>query len=101
MRVWLSVRAARNGAWFGWKAISPPSSVRVTTIVADPENRMRSGDTMSTCITLSGMSGGRLPQLLRLGQDRLGVADVEEGLLGHVVELAVDEGLEALDRLGD
>src|SRR5665213_1246199 len=34
-----------------------------------------------------------------LGQYRLGSADVEEGLLGNLVELAVDQGLERLDRL--
>src|SRR3954469_16898014 len=102
MRVWFSVRAARKGAWFGRNAISPPSRVRVITIVACPEYRTRSGDTRSTCMTLSGMgSAGRFPELLRLGQHRLGVADVEEGLLGHVVQLALDKRGEALDGLLD
>ena len=43
----------------------------------------------------------RLLQCLRLGEDRLGAADVEEGLLGHVVEVAVDERFEAFDALLD
>ena len=42
-----------------------------------------------------------LLQRLRLGEHALDAADVEERLLGHVVELAVDERLEALDRLLD
>src|ERR1700704_406521 len=59
---------------------------------------MLSGDTTSTC---SGM-------ILRLALQRLGLlehavhaTDVEERLLRNVVELAVDQLLEALDRLGD
>ena len=34
-----------------------------------------------------------------LGQRRLGTAHVEERLLGHLVEIAVDQGLERLDGL--
>src|SRR5262249_461196 len=40
-----------------------------------------------------------LLQLLGLGQHALGSTDVEERLLGGVVELAVDERLERLHRL--
>src|SRR5262249_34015016 len=38
-------------------------------------------------------------ELAALGEHALGVADVEEGLLGRVVELALDDGVEGLDRL--
>ena len=40
-----------------------------------------------------------LLELLGLGQHLLDAADVEERLLGHFVEFAVDDGLELLDRL--
>ena len=38
---------------------------------------------------------------LGLGPGGVGAADVEEGLLGQVVEVAVDQLLERLDRLVD
>src|SRR5947208_10185649 len=61
---------------------------------------MRSGDTSSTWRATTATSlvrrqrAGLLPRAL-------GVAHVEEGLLGQVVELAVDQQLERLDRLVD
>ena len=42
-----------------------------------------------------------LLERLGLGEHLLDAADVEERLLGHLVELAVDDRLEALDGLGD
>ena len=71
--------------------------VRTTTMSASPENSTRSGDTSSTCRAAQPSP----PAALRLGEHRLDAADVEERLLGHVVELAVDEQLETLDRLVD
>ena len=80
--------------------MSPPPRVRVMTCVASSENRTCSGDTTSTRI-VAPPSAGLLLQLLGLGQHLLDAADVEERLLGHVVEVAADDGLEALDGLGD
>src|SRR5690242_17774106 len=57
---------------------------------------MLSGETTSTC---SGTDLALALQGLRLLQHRLHTTDVEERLLGNVVELAVDQLLEALDRL--
>src|SRR5262245_48947834 len=74
-----------------------PDSARATTMSPSPEYSTRSGDTISTW---SGTVSAFL-ELLRLGEHALDAADVEEGLLGHVVELAVAQGLEALDRLLD
>src|SRR5439155_17293339 len=134
------------------KAISPPPTVRAITISASPLNRMRSGETSSTCRAIasaparkfrrrlagqrrrsrccsSSKAGKRIPSSSRLASDAadsaihppdsragalcrfpfllllgrqgpgllagaLGVADVEEGLLGQVVEVAVHQLLE-------
>src|SRR5438270_12795759 len=70
---------------------------------------MRSGDTSSTCmaIELAVLAFLLLFLLLLFGQrlrllaGAVGIADVEEGLLGKVVEVAVDKLLEGLDRLAD
>src|SRR3954452_19118131 len=61
---------------------------------------MLSGETTSTC---SGNGLALALQRLRLLEHRLHATDVEERLLGDVVELAVDQLLEALDgvRHGD
>src|SRR5688572_5952581 len=91
--VWTS-RAPTKGACPVRNAMSPPPSVRASTIWASPVQRMRSGDTTSTWRVI-----GLLQQLGGLGADGVGAADVEEGLLGQVVEVAVDELLEAVDRL--
>ena len=64
--------------------MSPPPSVRAITISASPVYLTPSGDTISTC---SGMSGVVL-ELACLGASAVGIAHVEEGLLGQVVELA-------------
>src|SRR6266568_5811799 len=77
--------------------MSPPSSVRATTISACPSNRIASGDTTSTA------SGIRSTLLQRLGlcEHRFGAAHVEERLLRYLVELTVHERLERLHRLRD
>src|SRR5947207_15941852 len=87
--------APRKGAWLLRNAISP-ATVRATTMSASPEYRIRSGDTTSA---RSVMSLGL--ELLGLLPHGVGVAHVEERLLGQVVELAVDQGLEAGHRLVD
>src|SRR5690606_9931822 len=89
-------RAPMNGACPVRKAMSP-SLVRATTISASPVHRMRSGETSSTC----RLMGSAALELLGLGPGGLGATDVQEGLLGQVVQLAVDEQLEGLDRLLD
>src|SRR3954447_14353837 len=94
--------APRNGAWFGWKPMSPPPSVRTTTKSASPSNRICSGETSSTAIDIRrSAAGASRAQLLRLRERRLRATDVEERLLGQVVELTAAERLEAVDRLGD
>src|SRR5215218_6108645 len=77
-----------------------PSSARHTTISADPSNRIASGETSWTSKT-SAAIGSALLERLGLRQHALDAADVEERLLGHVVELAVHQRLERLDRLLD
>ena len=70
------------------------------TFVASPEKSTRSGDTTLDAHRSSPFSSALL-QRLRLRQHLLDATDVEERLLGNFVELAVDDGLEALDGLGD
>src|SRR5687768_11451904 len=98
MRVWFSTNAPRNAACPGRNAISPVSMQRVMTCVASPVKRTFSGETRLTVIVLA-MSGRALLQRLRLGEHLLHTTDVEERLLGHFVELALDDRLEALDGL--
>src|SRR5260370_1353632 len=75
--------------------MSPPPSVRTTTMGPTPWKSTCSGETSWTSI-------GALPlQRLRLGEHRLDPADIEECLLGNMVELAADERLEALHGLFD
>src|SRR5258708_21851715 len=73
----------------------PRRSVRTRTMGRTPWKRTCWGETSWT-------SMGALPlQRLRLGEHRLDPADIEECLLGNMVELAADERLEALDGLFD
>src|SRR5436309_11670808 len=101
MRHSCSVRAPMNGAWPGWKAISPSSLTRHTTMSDSPDQRMRSGETSSTCIGMTAdLALVLAAQALRLGREVFDAADVEERLLGEVVVLAVEQVLERLDRFG-
>src|SRR5690606_4409588 len=61
---------------------------------------MRSGETSSTRRATS-LLPRPLAQLVGLAAGVLGAADVEERLLGQVVQLAVDQRLERLHRLLD
>src|SRR4051812_31994339 len=115
MRTMASSRAPRNGAWSARKAMSPPPTVRQITISASPLYRIRSGETSSTCMAIAlrlalaflllavllvvALPAFLLGERLGLLPCAVGVADVEEGLLGQVVELAVDQLLEGLDGL--
>src|SRR5687768_15992774 len=65
------------------------------TIVASPENSTRSGDTTSALV----LAMSALLECLRLGEHLIHAADVEERLLGHVVEVALEDRVEALDGL--
>src|SRR5688572_27496299 len=79
------------------KPISP-STVLATTSDASPDQTSASAETR---LTLSGMSAVLLldasPRLFDVGD----AADVEEGLLGDVVEVALDDRVERLDGLLD
>src|SRR5947207_8347226 len=107
--------------------MSPPPTVRHSTCVASPVYRTRSGDTSCTSNGISRRpprttheiayrtapeGPERTPKrewgepsavlkLLGLGAGAVGVAHVEERLLGKIVELAVDEQFEGLDGLVD
>src|SRR3954462_1105145 len=68
---------------------------------------MRSGDTTSTSTTAplaerqrAALSRGLSLQAVGLGPHVVRATDVQERLLGDVVEIAVDDLLEGLDRLG-
>src|SRR3954469_18342809 len=69
------------------------------TCVASPVKRTFSGETTLTVIVASLMSGGALLQALRLGEHLLDTTDVQERLLGDLVQLAADDRLEAVDCL--
>ena len=71
------------------------------TISASPDQRMRSGRDDLHLSAMRVLLPCGLAQLGGLGLGRLGAADVQERLLGQVVEVAVDEGLEAVDGLLD
>src|SRR3954468_10796911 len=90
-------RVPTNGTCPGRNAISP-SATRHTTMSATPSYRMRSGETSSTC---SGIARSAFLKRLLLREHALHATHVEERLLGYLVELAVDQRLEALDRLLD
>src|SRR4051812_15291936 len=82
--------------------MSPPSTVRAVTISASPVHRMRSGETTWTWSVMAGLSlACGLAELGSLGPGALGAADVQERLLGQVVEVAVDQHLERLHGLVD
>ena len=91
--------APRNGACPVRNATSPSSSVRTMTMSASPSYSTCSGETARPAT--SPMTLSYFLQRLGLGEHGLDAADVEERLLGHVVELAVAQRLEALDRLVD
>src|SRR5688572_140766 len=85
---------ASSGACSGRMPSSPPSPGAMT-ISAAPEKIDCSALTMSTWRVLAMGSGQRLGFFERLF-DR---ADHVEGLLGEAVALAVDDHVEALDRV--
>src|SRR6185437_3976082 len=88
-----------SGVWPS-RMVRSPSELRSTRPLAGTSRSCCSGVTTRTSKTPSAMSALAL-QLPGLLQHRLGAADVQEGLLGGVVEVAVDQGLEGLDGLGD
>src|SRR6478735_4943899 len=79
------------------KPISP-STVLATTSDASPDQTSASAETR---LTLSGMSAVLLLDARPLLFDVGDAADVEERLLGDVVEVALDDGVERLDGLLD
>src|SRR6516162_11023070 len=85
--------------WLARKAISP-STERQTIISAWPEKSVRVGVTSSNWVVATDGSGLAL-QRAGLLVDAVDTADVEERLLGDIVEVAIDKGLERLHRLCD
>src|SRR6478736_5589221 len=79
------------------KPISP-STVLATTSDASPDQTSASAETR---LTLSGMSAVLLLDARPLLFDVGDAADVEERLLGDVVEVTLDDGVERLDGLLD
>src|SRR5271165_2846754 len=79
--------------------MSPPS-VRITTASASPENRTRSGVMSSTWVRFAIDRSATLDGL-GLHHHVVDPADVQERLLGDIVEVASDEGFEAPHRLVD
>src|SRR6478735_3776028 len=79
------------------KPISP-MIVFATTSVASPD---QISDSAETRLTFSGMSLVFLLDLSPALFDIADAADVEEGLLGDMVEVALDDRVERLDRLLD
>src|SRR5262249_10215180 len=77
--------------------MSPPPNVRTTTILASPVQSTCSGDASWTS------TSGRLSLGKGLGllEHRLDAADVEERLLGDVVEVAAVQRVERFHRLRD
>src|SRR5260370_36225958 len=91
-----------SGAWPG-RTPKLPSVPGTTTISTMSDRIRRSGETSSNRIWSaigagSGRLGGHLAGLLDGFLDR---ADHVEGALGHVVVIAGDDALEALDRIGE
>src|ERR1700738_3930767 len=83
--------------WLARKAISP-STARHTIISASPEKRVRVGVTSSNWVVAMGRSA--LPfEVAGLLHDAVDAADIEERLLGDLVEIALDERFEGLDGL--
>src|SRR5690349_7599839 len=75
-----------------------PSFVRATTMLACPDQTCSSAETTVTvrsAMALAVLLLDLRPLLLDV-RDR---ADVEERLLGHVVEVAADDRVERLDRV--
>ena len=91
--------APTNGAWPVRNVMSPPSigAGGDHLGVARPEDALRGDDLDLECHERVLLPCG-LAQLGGLGLGRLGATDVQERLLGQVVEVAVDEGLEATRR---
>src|SRR5690242_3817014 len=87
------------GVWFAMMPISP-ASVRALTTVASPDQTSRSAATSDTFIVLT-MTSEALLDLGPLALDVFEATAHEEGLLGHVVVLAVGDLVERLDRLRD
>src|SRR5690606_16411399 len=73
-----------------------PMTVLATTSDASPDQTSASAETR---LTLSGMSAVLLLDLRPALFDVGDTADVEEGLLGDVVEVTLHDGVERLDGL--
>src|SRR6478609_9967407 len=73
-------------------------TVLATTIDASPDQTSASAETR---LTVSGMSAVLLLDLRPALFDVVDAADVEERLLGNVVEVALDDRVERLDGLLD
>src|SRR6476620_6307004 len=93
-----SARIASRGEWPGRIPISP-SLVRALTILAAPDHTKWSAATIST--SSSAILLGLFLDLGPLALDIVQAANVEEGLLGNVVEVAVADGGEAFNRVLD
>ena len=87
-----TARAASRGAWPG-RTPRSPSTPRAVTKSASPAH-LRSGVTRWT-----SRPAGRPAELLGLLLGLLDPADVEEGLLGQVVVVALGQGVEGGDGL--
>src|SRR5690242_8225524 len=99
-----SARTDMIGVWFAMMPISP-ASVRALTTVASPDQTSRSAATRATLMVFaisaprSAHASEALLDLGPLALDVVQTAAHEEGLLGHVVVLAVGDLVERLDGL--
>src|SRR6185503_2033824 len=92
-----TLRRARIGAWRG-STPSSPSAPGTTTISARPSKTRPSGVRISQSSSAIGRLRRRL-HLLGLGDHLVDAALEEERLLGHVVVLALEDLVEAADRV--
>src|SRR5690625_1520217 len=81
--------------------MSPPSTTLVVTISASPDQSTSSGDTTCTWRLMGRSLPRGLAEVFGLGPGVVGTTDVQERLLGQLVEITVEELFEALDGLVD
>src|SRR5665213_887578 len=84
--------------WTG-KIPSSPSSVRATTKLASPDHTLRSAETSSTVNGTTVLRSSLAGEPLGVGLDIGDATGHEERLFGQVVEVAVAQLAERLDRL--
>src|SRR4051812_23179948 len=97
-RVEPAFRSATRGAWRARTPISPAAPGTIS-ISASPSKAEPSGVTRETSSVAIGCLGGRRLGLAPGGDGLHDRADHVEGLLAEVVVLAVEDLLEALDRV--